>query len=587
MSRAPDVVIVVPPFAGIDRPSLGAHVLQTVATEQNFYVKVLYANIVFASLIGEIAYTTISTYPPLSLLGERLFATEVHGKSFPDVEELVERTTSASKLLGLAGPVTLDRNFFVSAAQQLGDIVVALLENLNPSIIGFSSTFEQTNSALALIRRLRPRFPQKPFIIGGANCEGEMAKGIAALMPEVDFIFSGESEETFVSFLKSFQGNVLNRNRIIDGTPLRNLEALPTNDYDDYFQMFDEYLPKSTIRQTGNQSITYETSRGCWWGAKHHCTFCGLNGGGMAFREKNALKVLRDFDLLAAKHGLKKIILVDNIMPAGYFETLLPALKGKGFDLFYEQKANLSLEKVRLLKAAGIDRIQPLSTPQLKAMKKGTSARQNISLLRYARACGLSLSWNMLHGVPFEERDWYSEVAVFLPLLQHLEPPTGLSPISIDRFSPYFQRPGEFGLSNRRPHPSYALAFPSSANLDELAYHFVADRPEGLADDDPIFVGLRETIALWKERWAPRASPPMLHLIDDGNHLILLDTRDVSGSPFTLVLPEQGRAILSEHSPQAAKEWCIERRYAIVINDEYIPLATASAELLATAQRLN
>ncbi len=33
--------------------------------------------------------------------------------------------------------------------------------------------------------------------------------------------------------------------------------------------------------------MPYKTSRGCWWGQKHHCTFCGINGGGMGFRDKS------------------------------------------------------------------------------------------------------------------------------------------------------------------------------------------------------------------------------------------------------------------------------------------------------------
>jgi radical SAM superfamily enzyme YgiQ (UPF0313 family) len=34
--------------------------------------------------------------------------------------------------------------------------------------------------------------------------------------------------------------------------------------------------------------LLFEASRGCWWGAKHHCTFCGLNGLSMTFRSKSA-----------------------------------------------------------------------------------------------------------------------------------------------------------------------------------------------------------------------------------------------------------------------------------------------------------
>src|SRR3977135_2135675 len=33
--------------------------------------------------------------------------------------------------------------------------------------------------------------------------------------------------------------------------------------------------------------LVLESSRGCWWGEKHHCTFCGLNGSFMEFRSKS------------------------------------------------------------------------------------------------------------------------------------------------------------------------------------------------------------------------------------------------------------------------------------------------------------
>ena len=35
-----------------------------------------------------------------------------------------------------------------------------------------------------------------------------------------------------------------------------------------------------------------ETARGCWWGERQHCTFCGLNGATMAFRSKTPERVL-------------------------------------------------------------------------------------------------------------------------------------------------------------------------------------------------------------------------------------------------------------------------------------------------------
>lgn len=74
-----DVLLVVPPFAGIDRPSLGAHLLQACARAAGFAVDVFYANIEFAERIGERAYEAIAGAPTRSLVGERVFARAAYG----------------------------------------------------------------------------------------------------------------------------------------------------------------------------------------------------------------------------------------------------------------------------------------------------------------------------------------------------------------------------------------------------------------------------------------------------------------------------------------------------------------------------
>ena len=43
----------------------------------------------------------------------------------------------------------------------------------------------------------------------------------------------------------------------------------------DYFRALDASGAAPDVAPT----LLFETSRGCWWGAKSHCTFCGLNGG--------------------------------------------------------------------------------------------------------------------------------------------------------------------------------------------------------------------------------------------------------------------------------------------------------------------
>jgi hypothetical protein len=96
--------------------------------------------------------------------------------------------------------------------------------------------------------------------------------------------------------------------------------------------------------------------------------------------------------------------MTDNIMPHEYFTTLLPRLSREVLSLriFYEQRANLTLEKVFALKEAGITLIQPgieaLSSAILQLMKKGVQAWQNLLSLKYARIASVQTMRAVLCG---------------------------------------------------------------------------------------------------------------------------------------------------------------------------------------------
>jgi hypothetical protein len=49
-------------------------------------------------------------------------------------------------------------------------------------------------------------------------------------------------------------------------------------------------------------------------------------------------------------------------------------------------------------------------------MAKGTTAAQNLALLRYARAAGRRLDWNLLCGFPNDQLSFYLETAELLPI---------------------------------------------------------------------------------------------------------------------------------------------------------------------------
>src|SRR3569623_193287 len=220
-----------------------------------------------------------------------------------------------------------------------------------------------------------------------------------------------------------------------------------------------------------------ETSRGCWWGAKNHCTFCGLNGEGMAFREKPVATVIDQIDGL--EHwGVDHLIMTDNIMPVRYLRELWPALAERGprMKLFYEVKANLTEAQLDTMASGGIVTIQPgiesLSSDLLRLMRKGVSAHQNIALLRHCRGIGMQVHWGMIYGFPGEEAGHYEAMIDLIPKLAHLHGPTGCNPILIDRYSPYYNAPLGMGVGEIHPIPGNRQLYPSDVGADEVGYHF-------------------------------------------------------------------------------------------------------------------
>jgi radical SAM superfamily enzyme YgiQ (UPF0313 family) len=223
-------------------------------------------------------------------------------------------------------PLSLSFGDLDRALRKLKEIVIECVKG-KTSIVGFSSTFEQINATVLLSKALHDVDRAICQIAGGANCEGEMAVGQSKLLSSVDHIFSGESDDTFIEFISN-PSAFLDR-KVIYGRPKTDLEGMPCPDFKDYFEQLVRWLPNATIRDKGAIRLPYESSRGCWWGAKHHCTFCGLNGEGIGFRRKSADKVLREVQLLSEEFGVSRIAFTDNIMPHEYFKTLIPKLKGE------------------------------------------------------------------------------------------------------------------------------------------------------------------------------------------------------------------------------------------------------------------
>lgn len=359
-----------------------------------------------------------------------------------------------------------------------------------PRVVGFSLTHAQNVASLALAKLLDLRDPGITIVLGGANCEGPMGVGLHRAFPWIDLVVRGEAERALPRLLRGLLDGgrvervpgLCHRNAAGDTVveppshDLVRMDEVPLPEFGDYFARVERARVAPQLRPM--LRLPYESARGCWWGERSHCTFCGISAATMPFRSKDPARVTDELVELATRFQVLDFAVVDYILDLRYFRDVLPQLRARGHDLriFCEVKANLKREQVRLLAETGVRTLQPgiesLSTPILELLRKGVTALQNVRLLKWCEEYGIRPVWNLVTGVPREPVDEYARMAGVIPSLTHLEPPS-LTEVTVYRFSPYHTTPRELGLEVTGPAPFYEAVYPVAAELREaIAYFF-------------------------------------------------------------------------------------------------------------------
>ncbi|MDH4414828.1 MAG: RiPP maturation radical SAM C-methyltransferase [Rhizobium sp.] len=539
--RPLNVALIQMPFGFTAWPSLGLSLLKAIVEKAGHRAEVMYFSQTFEDRIGPELYSIIARGAPqnVDLLGEWIFAEALSG---PDEradssylaqvfhgENHAHRKSGSETVLAEIEPQ-------LETLRAAANAVIDELASRNWAdfdVVGFTSTFQQNLASLALARRIKMRFPTVRIVFGGANCEGDMGHALLRCFPFIDAICPGEGDLALPLYLEAVQSGkaggvtgMLTRSEVYVAAERTVLDDLPYPDFDDFFL----HAPAGDPQYAERHRLIFESSRGCWWGEKNHCTFCGLNGTTMAFRRKDGGRAIAEIQHLLARYGqyTRNITATDNIIPYDYFRKFLPDLAEMKMELslFYETKSNLRKEQIALYRAAGLTAIQPgiesLSTPVLKIMRKGVSALQNIQALKWCVEYGVEAKWNALAGFPGEQPDWYADLPSLVMKLNHLEPPVGVSTLRFDRFSPYHSAPESFGLSALEPYPAYAQIYRGvdPSELQHLAYYFVTDYPEGTADE----TYAREAFAqmeLWRKDGGSRA---LIHIDSDAG-IVVFDLR--------------------------------------------------------------
>lgn len=524
------------PFTSLQSPNLGLSLLAAGVRQQGIACEIHYLAFDFAETIGVESYAFLSHEKFYqAFLGEWIFSALVYERPEAlDMEYLAEVVPDFATPL----ETVLITHVALAARKAAAGFIDRCAKNLaarQPGLVGITTSFQQNMASIAFANALKRHSPETTILFGGANCEAELGTALLQSFDCIDAVCSGEGDTALPAFVEAFAAGdampevpgITTRNCPSDKQPGRMITALdnlPIPDFSDFYSRFDR---TSGLKDLLQPTPTIETSRGCWWGAKHHCTFCGLNGNAMTYRSKSPDRALKEFRTQARIYG-SDFIVVDNILDYAYFDSLLPMLRDDPtpFLMHFEVKSNLFPKHIQAMAAAGIRKIQPgietLDSHILKLMKKGVNALQNIQTLKLCAEAGIFVDWGFIFGFPGEDPSSYDRMADLMSRLHHLQPPAAFAPVRADRFSPYFTRPHEFGIQLKPAKPYRFIYAGVGDELGRFSYHHEMSAPD--IDHAQTYTRrARDAV----QHWITRHSDARFYIADDtGETMILHDSRD-------------------------------------------------------------
>ena len=538
------VALVNMPFGHSKFPSIQLGTLSALLKSNGIGVKNHYLNLYFARRIGFPVYDVLCESQ--LLIGEWLFSRLLfkdnpkHHQYLRDFKPLIE---DISRKAGCATSYLEEIEAMI--APQFLTWALTSVDWGQYRLIGFTSMFHQNVASVTLAKLIKDLYPDVRIVFGGAHYDGDMGLEYFRAFPWIDYAVVGEGEEPFPALVRQVlvgdeadppAGVAARRDGTVVYKPNQKLfvEFAHTGppDYDEYFAQLDEVDPSSFKGM--NRILLYESARGCWWGEKHHCTFCGLNAQSMKFRSKSHGQVIEELRWLSSRYDSTRFRLVDNIIDMKYIDQVFGVLGAGHYDLdvFIETKSNLTKQQIHTLARGGVTSMQPglesLSATQLKEMDKGVSPMQNIVVLKWSRYYNINLSWNILLGFPMETDEDYRRQIELIPSLVHLQAPESVGKLWLERFSPYFTRPHEYGVRITGPGMAYEYVYdPEKIDLMKVAYDFEYEVDQRV--DPELFRELVEAAGEWQRRQAS-SDKPYLYYVKAMGYVTVYDGR-VSGAP--------------------------------------------------------
>jgi len=599
-------------------PSIALSIFQASLDKAGISSKIIYGSFPAIHLLGTRSILTMDSFLDLRTNAEYLFAHLTDAQCACSSETFVKKT-AVRRITDEQRQYLLK---LLDHAKEAAKVVVNAcadrIIHMGARVVAASSIYSQQNGSLAVLKRVKELDPSVITVMGGYNVSGELGKAVLRNYPSVDYVSFGEGDESIVKACAILLGKsnepmpygfVSRLDPVPDPAPFPMTADMNTVDTPVYRDFFEETERESAgyygndvqyFEETYENVIFLEGSRGCWWGAKRACAFCGLNGLINVYREKTPERLHAEIKDAVQRYPGVKIQLSDNVLSQNMIHKLLPALAEDetNYDILAEIKTNLCSDEMQALARAGFHITQPgiesINDHLLKLMGKGSSAIQNIAIMKYAATYGILPVWNMMYGVPGEEREDFEQMLDLIPLVHHLYPPTRANPIVFMRFSRYTNNPEEYGLE-LSPDNLYWCCYEGNDDLiHNMGINYkLTGGPflEVMRQNMDIYQKLHEAVFQWRKLTFSQ-NKPRLFMNETMFGMVLIDTRPAALQKTGLLIgltanvyreawePVSLQALCkkfperSEEEIRKCLDYLVERKYMLYLSGKYLALAT-------------
>jgi ribosomal peptide maturation radical SAM protein 1 len=532
--------LVSPPWPLYNRPSIQLGALKAFVAAR-FPEVAVDAHHLFLEVAGAVGYPLYQRLSERTWLAESVYAALLYPGRTARIADLFRREASGIRELRRA-----DFEDLVSRIKAVSADWISRTDWGRYRLVGFTIVLCQLTASLYLIRRIKARAPALTVVVGGAAFNAASAPAALALFPEIDAVVCGEGElplshivrhrvlgQCALADLPAAEGLTTRApaagGRSTGFDQIEDLDRLPTLDFDDYFRTLERIAPGKRFFPT----LPVEFSRGCWWQrASGGCAFCNLNLQWRGYRAKSAARAASEVGHLVRRHKTLSLAVVDNVLPehgAGEIFRAVAALK-KDISLFAEIRATTPLSELEAMRAAGLRKVQigieALSTRLLRRLGKGTTAIQNLEIMKHCEGLGIASLSNLIAHFPGSGEEEVRETlrvmdfaAVFRPLK--------LVSFWLGLGSPVAQRAEDRGLTAVGNHPNWAVLFPRAV-FRALPFTIQAYRGDRLRQRR-LWRPVAARVRLWEKTYAAlHHGPfpgPIISYRDGGDFMIIRERR--------------------------------------------------------------